>query len=584
MRNFTKIVTLIRPYWLLYTTVILALIAGNLIKLVPPLIIRSIIDQGIPSGNMQLVLNSLLLYIGLFIIRGFCSFIQWYGSENVGQKIALSLRQSLHDKLQTLSISWFAKTQTGSILAKLTGDVDIVQQFVCWSFLELITNVISVLGTVSMLFYLSPTLAAKALLTLPVIFFLVYRFNQVVRPAWEAIREQMDHLTSALQENISGVRVVKAFARENFEMGKFDKHNMIYRDKNISRARLEARYNPMMEFTSAVGIMLFLFFGGLEYQAGRISMGDLLSFNMYLWEFMWPVRMLGFLINMLGRALAAAPRVFDILDMPVKIKDPEHPIQPEVISGHLRFENVSFHFDDDAATEILSNINLDIKPGERVAIVGGTGSGKTTMMNLIPRFHDVTEGRITLDGVDLRDFSLETLRQNIGMVLQETFLFSTSIGDNIAYGSPNATVEAVKHAAEVSQAAEFIDTLPQGYHTMVGERGIGLSGGQKQRVALARAVLLDPKILILDEATSSVDVETEQKIQSALETVMEGRTTLIIAKRLSTIQNADRVVILDGGRIAEMGSHQELLSLGGLYKRLFEQQMFNRSETQQKGA
>lgn len=584
MRNFTKIVTLIRPYWLLYTTVILALIAGNLIKLVPPLIIRSIIDQGIPSGNMQLVLNSLLLYIGLWIIRGFCSFIQWYGSENVGQKIALSLRQSLHDKLQTLSISWFAKTQTGSILAKLTEDVDIVQQFVCWSFLELITNVISVLGTVSMLFYLSPTLAAKALLTLPVIFFLVYRFNQVVRPAWEAIREQMDHLTSALQENISGVRVVKAFARENFEMGKFDKHNMIYRDKNISRARLEARYNPMMEFTSAVGIMLFLFFGGLEYQAGRISMGDLLSFNMYLWEFMWPVRMLGFLINMLGRALAAAPRVFDILDMPVKIKDPEHPIQPEVISGHLRFENVSFHFDDDAATEILSNINLDIKPGERVAIVGGTGSGKTTMMNLIPRFHDVTEGRITLDGVDLRDFSLETLRQNIGMVLQETFLFSTSIGDNIAYGSPNATVEAVKHAAEVSQAAEFIDTLPQGYHTMVGERGIGLSGGQKQRVALARAVLLDPKILILDEATSSVDVETEQKIQSALETVMEGRTTLIIAKRLSTIQNADRVVILDGGRIAEMGSHQELLSLGGLYKRLFEQQMFNRSETQQKGA
>lgn len=584
MRNFTKIVTLIRPYWLLYTTVILALIAGNLIKLVPPLIIRSIIDQGIPSGNMQLVLNLLLLYIGLWIIRGFCSFIQWYGSENVGQKIALSLRQNLHDKLQTLSISWFAKTQTGSILAKLTEDVDIVQQFVCWSFLELITNVISVLGTVSMLFYLSPTLAAKALLTLPVIFFLVYRFNQVVRPAWEAIREQMDHLTSALQENISGVRVVKAFARENFEMGKFDKHNMIYRDKNISRARLEARYNPMMEFTSAVGIMLFLFFGGLEYQAGRISMGDLLSFNMYLWEFMWPVRMLGFLINMLGRALAAAPRVFDILDMPVKIKDPEHPIQPEVISGHLRFENVSFHFDDDAATEILSNINLDIKPGERVAIVGGTGSGKTTMMNLIPRFHDVTEGRITLDGVDLRDFSLETLRQNIGMVLQETFLFSTSIGDNIAYGSPNATVEAVKHAAEVSQAAEFIDTLPQGYHTMVGERGIGLSGGQKQRVALARAVLLDPKILILDEATSSVDVETEQKIQSALETVMEGRTTLIIAKRLSTIQNADRVVILDGGRIAEMGSHQELLSLGGLYKRLFEQQMFNRSETQQKGA
>ncbi|MCE5196181.1 MAG: ABC transporter ATP-binding protein/permease [Negativicutes bacterium] len=583
MQNFRKIVTLIRPYRLLYTAVILALIVGNLMKLVPPMILRSIIDQGIPSGNMQLVVHSLWLYIGLWVLRGICNFIQWYGSENVGQRIALDLRQSLHDKLQTLSISWFAKTQTGSILAKLTEDVDIVQQFVCWSFLELITNVISVLGTVTMLVYISPTLAAKALATLPVLFFLVYRFNRVVRPAWEAVREQMDHLTSALQENISGVRVVKAFARENFEMGKFDRQNMIYRDKNISRARLEARYNPMMEFTSALGIMLFLFFGGLEYQAGRISMGDLLSFNMYLWEFMWPVRMLGFLINMLGRALAAAPRVFAILDLPAKIHDPEHPIAPEVIRGHLCFENVSFHFEDDPQTEILSRINLDVQPGERVAIVGGTGSGKTTMMNLIPRFHDVTEGRITLDGVDLRDFSLATLRQNIGMVLQETFLFSTSIGDNIAYGSPNATVAAVKHAAEVSQAAEFIDTLPQGYHTMVGERGIGLSGGQKQRVALARAVLLNPKILILDEATSSVDVETEQKIQSALETVMAGRTTLIIAKRLSTIQNADRVVILEGGRIAEMGTHQELLSLGGLYRRLFEQQMSNRSETQQKG-
>ena len=576
MRNFTKILSLLKPYWFLYIIVISALVVGNLLKLYPPLLIRELIDEGIPSGDFSHIKRLLFLYVGVWTIRGALAFVQWYGSETVGQKIAQTLRENIHNKLQQLPISWFAKTQTGSVLSKMTEDVDIVQQFICWSFLELSSNIVTLAGTTGFLIYLSPTLAAKTLITLPILFFLIYRFNKVVRPAWEAVRNQMDTLTSALQENISGVRVVKAFAREGHEIRKFDVQNNTYQEKNMNRAQLEARYNPLMELTSAMGIMLFLFFGGLEYQAGRITMGDLLSFNMYLWEFMWPIRMLGFLINMLGRALAAAPRVFDIMDMEIKITDPVNPSEIKEIQGHLTFENVSFRFDDDPDNAVLHQINLDIKPGERVAIVGGTGSGKTTLMNLIPRFHEVTSGRILLDGVDIREYRLEDLRQNIGMVLQETFLFSTSIGDNIAFGSPKATVEAVKYAASVSQVSEFVDSLPHGYHTMVGERGIGLSGGQKQRVALARAVLLNPKILVLDEATSSVDIETEEKIQTALESVMKSRTTLIIAKRLSTIQNADRVVILEGGTIAESGSHTELLSHDGIYKRLFEQQISKR--------
>ena len=584
MRNFSKILTLLKPYWFMYLFVIIALVAGNLLKLVPPLVIRELIDEGIPSGNLSYIRTLLLIYVGIWFLRGIAAFSQWYGSETVGQKIAQNLRQTIHNKLQQLSISWFAKTQTGSVLSKMTEDVDIVQQFVCWSFLELSSNVITLIGTSAFLIYLSPTLALKTLITLPILFFLIYRFNKVVRPAWEAVRNQMDTLTSALQENISGVRVVKAFARENHEIKKFDVQNSTYQDKNMTRAHLEARYNPLMELTSALGIMLFLFFGGLEYRAGQITMGDLLSFNMYLWEFMWPIRMLGFLINMLGRALAAAPRVFDIMDMEVKIKDSPTPVPVENIQGHLKFEGVCFHFDDDPDTNVLCDINLDIKPGERIAIVGGTGSGKTTLINLIPRFHDVTKGRILLDGHDIREYRLEDLRRNIGMVLQETFLFSTSIGDNIAFGSPKATVEAVKEAARISQVADFVDTLPHGYHTMVGERGIGLSGGQKQRVALARAVLLNPKILVLDEATSSVDIETEERIQTALESVMQGRTTIIIAKRLSTIQNADRVVILENGTIAEIGSHQELIAHDGIYKRLFEQQITKRvSHDKQEG-
>ncbi|NLN83942.1 MAG: ABC transporter ATP-binding protein [Firmicutes bacterium] len=573
MANFKKILSLLKPHAFYYSILLMLVLASNFFKLYPPMLIRELVDFGIPSGDLNYIKKLLLFYVLLWVLRGIVVFIQWYGFEMLGQKLSMQLRLQLHDKLQRLSLSYFSKTQTGSVLAKITEDVDIIQQFACWSFLDLISNTISIIGTTYFLFRISPTLAAKTLLMLPLLFFIVYRFNKIVRPAWEAVREQMDNLTSSLQENISGVRVVKAFAREKFEIEKFKKENIDYRDKNITRARLEARYNPLMELVTAFAIIAFLFFGGLEYYAGKITMGDMLSFNMYLWEFMWPIRMLGFLINMLNRALAATPRVFEILEMKIDIEEKDDPTKISEVKGNIKFTDVSFSFADDPDNFVLQDINLEIKPGERVAIVGATGSGKTTLINLIARFHDVSQGAIYLDGVDIRDISLKQLRTNIGMVLQETFLFSTSIGDNIAFGSPQADVESVKNAAETAQISDFIDTLPHGYHTLVGERGLGLSGGQKQRVALARAILMDPKVLILDEATSSVDIETEQRIQKALEKIMEQRTTIIIAKRLSTIQNADRVIILEEGKIAEMGNHLELLALNGSYARLFAQQM-----------
>lgn len=573
MANFKKILSLLKPHAFYYSILLMLVLASNFFKLYPPMLIRELVDFGIPSGDLNYIKKLLFFYVLLWVLRGIVVFIQWYGFEVLGQKLSMQLRLQLHDKLQRLSLSYFSKTQTGSVLAKITEDVDIIQQFACWSFLDLISNTISIIGTTYFLFRISPTLAAKTLLMLPLLFFIVYRFNKIVRPAWEAVREQMDNLTSSLQENISGVRVVKAFAREKFEIEKFKKENIDYRDKNITRARLEARYNPLMELVTAFAIIAFLFFGGLEYYAGKITMGDLLSFNMYLWEFMWPIRMLGFLINMLNRALAATPRVFEILEMKIDIEEKDDPTKISEVKGNIKFTDVSFSFADDPDNFVLQDINLEIKPGERVAIVGATGSGKTTLINLIARFHDVSQGAIYLDGVDIRHISLKQLRTNIGMVLQETFLFSTSIGDNIAFGSPQADVESVKNAAETAQISDFIDTLPHGYHTLVGERGLGLSGGQKQRVALARAILMDPKVLILDEATSSVDIETEQRIQKALEKIMEQRTTIIIAKRLSTIQNADRVIILEEGKIAEMGNHLELLALNGSYARLFAQQM-----------
>ncbi len=575
VKNLPRLLRLLRSHWLTVLAAAGGMVIGTALDAVPPLLTRRIIDNGIAKGNLGLILTMIAAYIGIWVIRGVFNFSQWYYAELVGQKVTYDLRQKLHDHLQELSHSFYAKAQTGQLMSKLTGDVECIQNFLGWSALLLSNNVVILIAYTGILLSISWRLTLASLVTYPFLGYTVVRFDKRIRPAWEKVREQMGKLTTVLQENVSGVRVVKAFARENYEVNKFNAKNKEHLQGNLDRAEIEAQTNPTMELLSGLSIVLFLYFGGREVIASRLTLGDLFAFQMYLWMLIWPVRMLGWLINMMERALAAAPRLWEILDAKPEIADTAASADLTKMEGHIRFENVSFRFDD-GNEDVLSEINLDIKPGETIAILGGTGSGKSTFINLIPRFYDPTAGRITIDGVDIRQISLASLRRQIGLVLQETFLFSASVGDNIAYGRPHASEEEVQAAASASQAAQFISKLPKGFRTRVGERGVGLSGGQKQRVALARALLMNPKILILDEATSSVDTETEFLIQEALDGIMKDRTTLIIAKRLSTVKGADRVVILDGGRIAEMGTHQELLAQGGIYKRLFDGQFAER--------
>jgi ATP-binding cassette subfamily B protein len=405
----------------------------------------------------------------------------------------------------------------------------------------------------------------------PFLLRMVFWFDRNIRPAWKKVREVTGKLTEMLQENVVGIRVVKAFAREPHQIELFRERNMSLYQANLDRAAIEAKAQPVLEFLSGLSTISMLGYGAFLVMSGRITVGVLFAFYSLTWSLIWPIRMLGWLVNMAEQALAAAPRLFELLDAVPSIANKPDAIVPDEIRGHIVFEDVSFTFPGDSR-EALKDVNLEILPGETVAIVGGTGSGKSTLVNLIPRFLDPTGGRITLDGVDLRDLDLKTLRKGIGLVLQDNFLFSATVRENIALGRPDAGDEEIEKAARLAQAAEFIEELPRRYETPVGERGIGLSGGQKQRIALARALLVDPKILILDEATSSVDTETEYLIQEGLMEVMRGRTSIVIAKRLSTVRGADKIVIMDQGRITKVGTHEELLAEEGFYRRLFESQ------------
>ena len=568
--NFRRLLNLMLPYWPSLLLVFLLSAGGTALEMMPAMIVRQIVDRALPARSLRLVLALGLLIVAVNVVRATFNFAQWVTSERTGQKIIWSLRKRLHDHIQELSPRFFARMQTGQVMSRLTGDVDSIQNFVGFGLAMMLQVVLVFIAVLIVLVSMDWRLTLVSCIPLPFLFISVYRFDRRIHPAWEKVREQMGKLTTVLQENITGVRVVKAFAREPYEMGKFADRNRGHLRQNLERAAIEARAQPLMDFLSGLTSVILIGFGGYEVIAGRLSVGSLIAFQQLLWALIWPVRMLGWLVNDMEKALAAVPRLHEILDAAPEIADGPEAIELPPLKGEIRFEHVSFSFD--GKDEVLHDISLTIAPGETVAIIGGTGSGKSTFINLIPRFHDPTAGRILVDGQDIRHVKLVSLRRQIGIVLQETFLFSTSIRDNIAFGRPDASDEEIRAAAEIAQAAEFIDKLPQGYLTRVGERGVGLSGGQKQRVALARALLMDPRILILDEATASVDTETEYLIQEGLEEVMRGRTTLIIAKRLSTILSADKVVVLQGGEIAEYGTHAELLARGGLYKRIFDGQ------------
>jgi ATP-binding cassette subfamily B protein len=405
------------------------------------------------------------------------------------------------------------------------------------------------------------------MVTVPVLAWRVQVYATKVRPMFTDIQQQVAVVNTRIQENISGQRVVKAFARKQYEMEKFERDNKELLQRSIRAERLSAINWSLMRLLTEMSLAIILWYGGRQVISTELTLGTLMSFNMLLGQLLGPIRMLGWQVSMVQRTIASGERIFEILDTQADVRDKPGAKPIGKIEGRVTFENVSFAYD--GVNMVLKNINLDVSPGETVAILGGTGSGKTTLINLIPRFYDVTEGRILIDGIDIRDVTVESLRRQIGIVTQETFLFSASLRDNIAYGNPEATDHEIMEAAKAAHIHDFIMSLPDGYDTIIGERGVGLSGGQKQRVAIARALLMDARILLLDESTSSVDVETEMQIQQAFSRLLKDRTAFIIAQRLSTVRDADRVIVLDNGRIAEEGTHEELLQLGGIYTAIY---------------
>ncbi len=573
MSYLKSLLPFIKPFRGRFLLVGLLSLVAMVIGQLEPRLLGLAIDEGVQKLNLNTVALYMLLLLGAVVTFSAINYIRQVIQGTLGTDVVRTLRNALFRKLQYQPYSYYTTMPTGQIMSRMLSDLDTVEQLVTFGFSTLVTEGFALTSTLVILMLLDWRLAIIVIMPMPLILLGVFRFRTRIDPAWEAVREQMGKLTTTLQENVAGVRVVKAFAREGYASSLFDLQNRLNRGKNVARARIEAEYFPWMDFISGMMFIILVLAGAHRMIEGTLSIGTFFSFNWYIWGLIWPVRLLGWLTNITRQAAAAAPRVFQLYDAAETLLDKDVTVPlPRSGPARVTFEDVSFSFPDDLNTKVLRGLSFTAERGETVAILGGTGSGKSSVINLVPRFYDVTGGRVLIDGIDVRDVKRSELRRQIGLVPQETFLFSATLRENVAFGNPDATEEQVLAAATVAQVAEFAGTLPKGFDTKVGERGVGLSGGQKQRVALARAVLIDPRILILDEATSAVDTATEQRIQQAMSEVLKGRTALIVAQRLSTVMNADRIVVLRDGRVVEEGTHATLYALEGEYRHLFDMQ------------
>lgn len=546
------------------------LLASGL-ALAQPQIIRYVVDSVLTDGNWQWLVPGALAVVAAALVQGLLRFGQRYTMELVSQQMIYELRSRIYQHLQSLSFTFYDKAQTGELMSRVTADVEQVRQAAGMGVVNGLMHVGTVLGIIVAMFLMDWRLALASLLFMPLLLNAISRFSRHSREAWKRVQDQTAQLSATIQENISGVRVVRAFAREEEEVGKFQVQNGQFQTFNLRAIRLMAFWTNYMNFLTALGAISVLWYGGRLVIQDQITVGTLIAFNAYVAQLLNPVRMLGWIMAMFTRAAAGLQRIFELLDTRSDLR-----VKPDAqvlgrVTGAVRLEGISFSYE--GGERVLEQIDLDVKPGQRVAILGLTGSGKSSLVNLIPRFYDPTEGRVLLDGIDVRDVTLESLRQNMAIVLQETFLFSTTIKENIAYGKPEATMEEIISAARAAQIHDFIASLPEKYETAVGERGVGLSGGQKQRVAIARAILTDNPILILDESTSAIDVQTEHLIQAAMDEVMQRRTAFVIASRLSTVMTADLVLVVEQGKIVQRGTHAELIEQEGLYRTIYELQL-----------
>ena len=523
---------------------------------------------GIPLQSLLVIVGAI---IGLSIVRGGLSYFQNYFGEAVSQYVSYDLRNRLYDHVQHLSFGFHDKNHTGQVMSRAITDVENIRMFVNMGivrtpyFLSLFVVVSIIL--VRMDWQLG--LASIGFVPLVMVVSGIVRLR--LREAWLKIQDMMADLNTVLQENLTGQRVVKAFASEDFENQKYNDKSMEVSESFMSAEKLRAANNAFTLFSFQMALAIILLFGGWRVLSGALSIGDLAAFVFYMQILAMPVRMSGFLVNAYARAASGGQRLFEILDTESDVVEKAHAKELGRVKGHVRFEEVSFSYEE--GKPVLKNINFEAEPGKVVALLGPPGSGKSSVANLLPRFYDVGSGQITIDGIDIRDASLKSLRHNIGIVQQDVFLFGAGLRENIAYGREDAPLEDVMRAAKIAQLHDFISALDGAYDTEVGERGVNLSGGQRQRMSIARAVLLDPPILVLDDSTSSVDANTEDLIRRAMEEVMKGRTTIIIAHRLSTVHRADEIIVMDRGEIVERGTHQELLALGGKYREIYELQL-----------
>ena len=574
MNPALKLIKFLKPYWryaLIAPALMLVEVAMDLMQ---PRMVAHIVDEGIAHLDLTVVLHTGLLMFGLAIIGALGGMSNGIFAEMTVQGAGADLREALFRKVQTFSFGNLDELETGQLITRLTNDVTQVQEALLLTLRVFVRAPFLLIGSLIMAIVTSPQLAFLPLVLLPVEFAAVIWIVKKATPLYVVVQGKLDALNQVMQENLAGVRVVKAFVRAQHEQTRFGRANMELTDRSIHATRVVAVMPAFMMLTMNCGIIGVLWFGGRNVLAGQMHLGQIIAFVNYLMITLFSLMMVSQIVIQIARAEASAKRIQEVLDSVPKVRNRPDALTDVALQGRVSFENVTFSYDGkDASDPVLKGISFAAEPGQMVALLGTTGAGKSSLVHLIPRFYDVTSGRVAIDGHDVRDLDLATLRRQIGIALQETILFSGSIRDNIRYGRPDASEEEVIAAAQAAQAHDFISAMPAGYDTALGQRGVNLSGGQKQRLAIARAILLKPTILILDDSTSAVDVETETKIQAALETIMRNRTSFVIAQRISTVLNADNILVLDDGQIAATGTHRELLATSPIYREIYDSQL-----------
>ncbi len=571
-KHMGRLKEFVRPYAGYLILAMCLVVAITVLGLIGPLLTRQALDIYIPAHDWNGLNRIILVYVLIQASIAVLRYSQTYIMSWTGQRILFLMRRRMFVHLQDLGLDFYDRMQAGRIMSRLTSDIDALNELITGGVINLLSDVLSLVGIMYIMLRVNYRLALVSFITLPLLFVTVWSLRFRMTRAYHKVRRRIADVNANLQESISGMRIVQAFSREDVNMDRFSETNMRNFQANMEAQTLHALFFPLIEVIGAIGTATVVYYGGLRMSWGdtAITVGTLWAFLQYVTRFFWPVRELSEIYNLILQGSVSAERVFEVLDWEPNVKDKPDTIWLSNVAGHVEFKNVTFEYQKDLP--VLHDVNLEARPGETIALVGPTGAGKSTIISLLCRFYDVTRGAVLIDGVDIRDIAIASLRRHMGIVLQDTFIFSGTIMENIRYGKLEATDEEVKEAARLVGADDFISRLPDGYQTQVGERGSRLSVGQRQLLAFARALLADPRILILDEATSSVDSYTELLIQKALECLLKGRTAFVIAHRLSTIRNADRIYVIDDGRVVQTGTHEELLAQGGLYKDLYEKQ------------